>query len=715
MEPGTQHTRSGATGRITSRITSIVAHIDHGKTTLMDSLVASQGCISRSLAGELRYLDSRADEQSRQITLKLSFIGLSSGHVFIDTPGHVDFESLVLCASVLADNHLILIDASEGITPRTYSLVRFIDRARSILVLNKIDRCSDYDSIQLIVHQINGLVGETVFSWDRNNIVLCCASLCCGLTRRLFHFGKKNSLKTALAAFNQLNKKYDEDDVADLMKKYKIRHKSRKGIFSTVLPLDSAIIDAVECLYDNIDGAAGTLNYQAQQAPDISADTHVGASADAPRAPLWASPYFSVAWDEQPAVLGITTYGVFAEKEVYRRDNVLFIVKLFRGQLSVGATVWSVSDTACKQSRIEAIYTFATDHYVRRDRVDGPVLCCIMGDFLKNSAISDVPLRFSMKSFFTPFYQSTLALHDLSRLESLKETIRAISYTEQCLKARKNKYSEIEIRCSGRVHFEKFCADLAIAGYGFDIKSAKKDFREAAGEGVTRHYKGEAIEFIIKISPTSAQHSAAQAAETGMAETAPAEHALVKDKPNGNRICIISCKSTHIIESVLEIILDSGPLIREPVMNTAVYVQFIQESDNSIYNVLRNELLDLYMESEPRLCPRLFSVRVSIDQAFIGLVYSTAQKYRSQIVSEEFDEETGFFILVFRTAQYILDEFIEQIHIKTKGTAYFEVSDSSYSAEGDFSSLVEPIRAEKGLSTVKKIVENPEKQRTHRR
>jgi elongation factor 2 len=131
------------------RNVAIVAHVDHGKTTMTDSLVARAGLISKELAGEQRIMDFEELEQKRGITIKAADISL--GFVYqgkpyvinlIDTPGHVDFGGHVTRAMRAVDGIILVNDAVEGIMPQTETVLRqaLKEKSKPTLFINKIDR-----------------------------------------------------------------------------------------------------------------------------------------------------------------------------------------------------------------------------------------------------------------------------------------------------------------------------------------------------------------------------------------------------------------------------------------------------------------------------------------------------------------------------------------------------------------------------------------------
>ncbi|CRG95189.1 elongation factor Tu, putative [Plasmodium gallinaceum] len=200
----------------------ILAHVDHGKTTLVDNLISSNKIISDKNIGKIKYLDSREDEQKRQITMKSSSILLT--HIYnknylnemfidkdnnienesgknneskikdedkindnmkekkntnddkileenktyliniIDTPGHVDFSSEVSTCIRICDGSIILIDCIEGICSQTKIVLRqtWKEMIKSILVINKIDKLitnKNMDSISAYEH-INNIIEQ---------------------------------------------------------------------------------------------------------------------------------------------------------------------------------------------------------------------------------------------------------------------------------------------------------------------------------------------------------------------------------------------------------------------------------------------------------------------------------------------------------------------------------------------------------------------------
>ncbi len=180
---------------------SVIAHVDHGKSTLTDALVSRAGLISESQSGKKRFTDNREDEIERGITIKSTAVSMffeinandeddcflnssldRDGNQFlinlIDSPGHVDFSSEVTAALRVTDGAILVVDVVSGVSSQTETVLRqaLTERIKPVLVINKIDRAileqklepeKLYQRLKKIIEDVNNLI--SIYSSDHSD------------------------------------------------------------------------------------------------------------------------------------------------------------------------------------------------------------------------------------------------------------------------------------------------------------------------------------------------------------------------------------------------------------------------------------------------------------------------------------------------------------------------------------------------------------------
>ncbi|CAH8542164.1 unnamed protein product [Dicrocoelium dendriticum] len=178
---------------------SVIAHVDHGKSTLTDSLVCKAGIIADSRAGDARFTDTRKDEQDRCITIKSTAISLYNKMPkedlelvksvqpvaigpdgteerrflinLIDSPGHVDFSSEVTAALRVTDGALVVVDCVSGVCVQTETVLRqaIAERIKPVLFMNKMDMAVTtlncemeelYLKFQRVIESVNVIIAQ---------------------------------------------------------------------------------------------------------------------------------------------------------------------------------------------------------------------------------------------------------------------------------------------------------------------------------------------------------------------------------------------------------------------------------------------------------------------------------------------------------------------------------------------------------------------------
>lgn len=417
---------------------AICAHIDHGKTTFSDNLLAGAGMMSEELAGKALQLDFHEDEQARGITIDSAAVSMV--HEFenneylvnlIDTPGHVDFGGDVTRAMRAVDGAIVLCCASEGVMPQTETVLRqaLRERVKPILFINKCDRL--IKELQLtpemmqerfikIINHVNKLIRsiaekEYGEKWQVN---VQDGSVCFGSA---FHnWGLSIPyMKEHNITFKEIIDAYEQDTWKDLKKK---------------CPLHQVVLDAV---VDHLPNPGTAQKYRIPKIwhGDLESEDGKGLVNCDPNGPM---------------------YFVLTKTIVDPQAGEISTGRLFSGTMSKGMTAYL--NMAKQEARIQQVFVM---NGAKREIVDNvPCGNIVAIGGLKSApgeTITEKPSEpfEKISHIFEPVVTKAIEAKNPADLPKLIETLRVISKEDPSIKIEINEETgEHLMHGMGELHLE---------------------------------------------------------------------------------------------------------------------------------------------------------------------------------------------------------------------------------------------------------------------
>ena len=555
----------------------ILAHIDHGKTTLTDSLLAGTGLLSPTMAGSARVLDYLEEEQRRGITLKTANISLlykSAEGTFIinlvDTPGHVDFTGKVTRALRTIDGAVVLVDAVEEVMAQTELVLRqaLEERVRPVLFINKVDRLitelklteaqiqKKFTRIISVFNDLIEIYGESPFKerWKANpaegNVVFGSALHGWGFTLRM---AREKSLR-----FSAIMDAYQNAAHEKLRKQ---------------LPLHTAILDVA---VKHVPNPLEAQKYRVEKIWKGNAASDVGkamAGCD----------------DDGPVVACITNVQAAPKAELIATGRV------FSGTMKSGAKVYFVNAKAEHVVKQVSVYMGAFRETV--DQVVAGNIAALSG--LETVRAGETVVAAEHKSGMVPFervrYVSepvvTVAVEpkNPAALPQLLKAMEQLATEDPNLAVSVNKDTgEYLLSGMGELHLEiavKHLKDM-LRNMEIAVSSPRVTYREsAARKGVvaTATSPNKQNKFTVQVEPLDEATISILEQETP--ETRNVAEVLAVDEYKN---VLADCTAKPEMRQVLDFVVSgfrfacrAGPLCGEPMRGAKVNLLDIQLSENA--------------------------------------------------------------------------------------------------------------------------------------
>jgi len=572
----------------------IVAHIDHGKTTLSDNLLAGAGIISEELAGKQLFMDSDEEEQARGITIDASNVSMVheyEGQEFlinmIDTPGHVDFGGDVTRAMRAVDGAVVLVDAVEGTMPQTETVLRqaLKEGVRPVLFINKVDRLINELKVDEMEMQIR--LGRVI---DKVN------KLIKGMNEEAYNAGWKLDASLGTVAFGSAL--YNWAVSVPFMKRSGVSFKEvyescRTGDMKNLAkrsPLCEVVLDMV---------VKHLPNPKDSQKRRIKVIWHGDATTPEGMAMLNCDP-------NGPATLMVTDISFDPHA------GEVATGRLFSGRIKRGTELY-VMGTAKKVNRLQQVGIFMGPTRVEVEEITAGNIAAVTGlkDAMVGSTVTTLlemtPFE-SLKHYSEPVMTVAVEAKNMKDLPKLVEVLRQVAKEDPTLQININEETgEHLISGMGELHLEIVTGRIK-RDKGVEIVTSEPIvvYRETItqkagpveGKSPNRHNRfylelevlPDAIVNLIKNGQVSMNQSQLERRDTLIAAGMDKDEAKNVKDIYGNTMFIDMTKGIQYLNETMELILegihealDGGPLADEKVQNLKLRLVDVKLHEDAIH------------------------------------------------------------------------------------------------------------------------------------
>ncbi len=707
------------------RNTSIIAHVDHGKTTLSDSLLAAAGIISQQTAGQKLFLDSWKLEQDRQMTVFASNISLV--HTFkgrdhlinlIDTPGHIDFSGAVTRSLRAVDGALVVVDAVEGPMTQTETVLMqaLRERVKPVLFINKVDRLIRElklkpEEIQRkfakVITRINNLIEKYAPPEHKKDWQVSVEDGRVGFGSALHKWGLNlQHMKAKGVTFKEIVDAY-AGEFEDINRKVDALGKKA--------PLHEPILDM---FVEHLPNPFEAQPYRQSQIWPGDPNGVVGKS-------------MAKVDPSGPLLMCVTTI------EVDPHSGVVAIGRVFSGVVEKGKIVNLINSH--QKGTIQQVYmSMAADREII-DRVPAGNIAAMSGLPSIHVGETVAELDVETKAFEGLKYVSdpvvTVAVEpaDVKDLPLFDKVIHKLTTEDPNLHFIINKESgEYLLSGMGELHLEVTAYRMQEAGLKVKISEPIVIYRET----ISHDYKGPAImgkspnkhsklwvtmeklpDDIIeairagKISEMQTRDERRDVLKKFGWETDDARNAVAVE---GNNILVNRIKGRQYVDEVIDHIKSgfreavfTSVLAKEPAYGLKINLEDITVHEDPVHRgpaqilpMTWRPIWCAFLLSDPKLLEPLISFECKVPSAFVSNVIAIVQKRRGKVLDMVNEED----MIVVKAEMPVSESFgfAEELRSSTQGRAFWATQFSRWAPvpENMQADIIAKIRERRGLSPV---------------